>query len=119
VPAKGAKAIGELVATSSNVEMTTAPRRRIQAGVAAKRAKAIAKPIAAESVCGRTGSVSAAGESRVHAAGEMAGDHVSATAAARSAESASVAAAALGAKGHSEEKGERRKGGQGAHTQLL
>jgi hypothetical protein len=86
--------------------------------MATESAKTIAKPIATESICGRTGSVSA-GESRAHSAGEMAAAHVSATHPARSAESTGVAAASLGAKGHSEEKCERRDGNQRAHTQPL
>ena len=87
--------------------------------MAAERAKAIAKPIATESICGRIGTVSAAGESRAHSAGEMTAAHVSATHATRSAESTGVATAALGAEGHSEEKCERRDGNQRAHTRPL
>ena len=82
--------------------------------MATERAKAIAEAITT-AVCERTGSVSAAGESRVHSAGEMAAAHVSATHAARSAESTGV----LGAQGHSEEKCERRDGSPKAHTRPL
>ena len=86
--------------------------------MATERAKAIAEAIAT-AVSERIGPVSAAGESRVHSAGEMAAAHVSATHAARSAESTGVSTAALGAEGHSEEKCERRDGSQRAHTRPL
>ena len=86
--------------------------------MAAERAKAIAEAIAT-AVCERIGSVSAAGESGVHSAGEMAAAHVRAAHAARSAESTSVATAALGAEGHCEKKRERRDGSQRAHTRPL
>lgn len=64
-------------------------------------AKTVAEAIATECVSGRIGSVSAAGESRVHSTREMAAGHVSTVEAAGSAESTGVAARALGAEGHS------------------
>lgn len=86
--------------------------------MSAEGAKTVAEAVATESVCGR-GSLSAARKPRVHSGGEMAATRMSAAEAAGSAKSGGVGCAALRAKGHGEEKGERRDGNQRAHTRPL